>query len=393
MDFELDSEQSALREAVRDLLNDAYPSTEERRAAQADEPGFSEKAWTQLAEMGVLGLPFGEDVGGMEAGPIEVGLVAEELGRVIAPEPFVEAVVLAGGLVDAVGTDAQRGELLPGLCEGASVFAFAHAEPGSRWSPQASTVRAERTGDGWALTGVKSPVVVGARADVLVVSAVTDAGTELFVVRGEDAGDMVAGSRESFVTADSGRAATITFEATPAQLLGEAGVDRTDDIALALANAQIASCREAVGAMERALWITVDYLKTRKQFGVTLSTFQALKFRAADMYVQLELARSVALWATLVLDAGAAGGARDILDAASRASLQVATSARHIGQEAVQLHGGIAMTAEYSAGHYLARMLVLTHGFGDATHHLGRLSASLSDHEWIDPLTYGAVSA
>lgn len=381
MDFELDSEQNALREAVRDLLNDAYGSSEARRAVQADEPGFSDKTWTQLAEMGVLGLPFGEDVGRMEAGPVEVGLVAEELGRVIAPEPFVEAVVLAGGLVDAVGTAEQRQELLPGLCDGSSLFAFAHAEPGSRWSPSAASGRAERSGDGWVLTGVKSPVVAGARADVLVVSAVTDAGTELFVVRGEDV------ARTSFRTADGARAATLTFDGTAAQLLGEGGVDRTDAIAQALARAQIASCREAVGATERALWITVDYLKTRKQFGVTLNTFQALTFRAADMYVQLELARSLALWATLVLDAGG-----DALDAASRASAQVAAGARQVGQEAVQLHGGIAMTAEYSVGHYLARLLVLTHALGDRTHHLTQLSARLGDHAWVDPLSYGAAS-
>ena len=390
MDFELDSEQSALREAVRDLLTDTYPTTEERRAAQADEPGFGEKAWTQLAEMGVLGLPFGEDVGGMGAGPVEIGVVAEEFGRVLAPEPFVEAVVLAGGLVDAVGTPEQRGDLLPGLCDGASVFAFAHAEPGSRWSPHAHAVRAEPAAGGWQLTGVKSPVVAGARADVLVVSAATDAGTELFVVRGD------AGRRESFVSTDGSRVATITFEATPAELLGRGGVDRTDDIGQALARARIASCREAVGAMERALWITVDYLKTRKQFGVTLSTFQALRFRAADMYVELELARSVALWATLVLDAAGEPGsdlADAVLDAASRASLQVAAGARLVGQEAVQLHGGIAMTAEYSAGHYLARLLVLTHAHGDRTHHLGALAAGLRDHAWVDPLGYGAVSA
>ncbi|GMA40340.1 acyl-CoA dehydrogenase family protein [Mobilicoccus caccae] len=382
MDFELDSEQLALRDAVRDLLKDAYGSTEARRAIQADDPGFGEKTWTQLAEMGVLGLPFGEDVGGMEAGPVEVGLVAEELGRVIAPEPFVEAVVLAGGLIDAVGTAEQRAELLSGLCDGSSLLAFAHAEPRSRWSASATEVRAERDGDGWRLTGLKTPVVAGGRADVLVVSAATDAGTELFVVDGQ------ATSRESFVTTDGGRAAAITFDGTSARVLGEAGIDRTDAIEAAMARARIAFAREAVGAMARALEITVEYLKTRKQFGVTLSTFQALKFRAADMYVQLELARSMALWGTLVLDAGG-----DSLDASTRVSAQVATGARHIGQEAVQLHGGIAMTAEYSAGHYLARLLVLGHSLGDRTHHLGRLADTIEGHRWVDPLSYASAQS
>lgn len=381
MDFELDSDQRDLRDALRGLLADTYSSSQERRAIQADDPGFSEKVWLQLAQMGVIGLPFAEELGGMGAGPVEIGLVAEEFGRVLAPEPFVEAVVLAGGLVAAIGTPEQQEELLGGLAQGSLVPAFAHAEPGAGWSHRAQRVRAEQTADGWTLSGVKEPVPTGGRAQTLIVSAATSAGTELFVVDGESA------SRRSYPTADGSRAARIDLEGVAASPLGAPGVDRTPDIERAMAQAHIAYCREAVGAMERVLWITVDYLKTRHQFGVPLSTFQALKFRAADMYVRLELARSVALWATLVLDAG--GAEANVIDAATRAALQVATAGRHIGQEAVQLHGGIAMTEEYSAGHYLARLETIVHLLGDRTHQLRRLGESVSGHASIDPLAYG----
>ena len=172
MDFTYDSEQNDLREAVRGLLARAYSDSEQRRKVVAADPGFDEKTWSRLAEMGLLGLPFAEEHGGMGAGPIEVAIVAEEIGRVLAPEPFVEAVVLAGGLISAVGSDAQKEKLLGGLSEGTTLPVFAHAEPGTRWTASAEGVTAAQAGDGWTLTGVKEPVPSGARADVLVVSAV-----------------------------------------------------------------------------------------------------------------------------------------------------------------------------------------------------------------------------
>ncbi len=189
MDFTYDDEQQALREAVRGLVGKAYSDYENRRRTVAEDPGFSEKVWTQLAEMGVLGLPFAEEYGGMGAGAIEVGIVAQELGRVLAPEPFLTSVVLAGGLVAAAGSEEQKTELLGGLSGGELVPAFAHAEPGSRWQPTASAVTATGSGDEWTLTGVKEPVPNGARADVLLVSAaLPDGGTGLFVVAGDASG-------------------------------------------------------------------------------------------------------------------------------------------------------------------------------------------------------------
>ncbi|MBW8765500.1 MAG: acyl-CoA dehydrogenase family protein [Geodermatophilales bacterium] len=376
MDFTFDNEQNDLREAVRGLLERAYGDSEQRRKVVANDPGFDEKTWSQLAEMGLLGLPFAEDHGGMGAGPIEVAIVAEEIGRVLAPEPFVEVVVLAGGLVSAVGTDEQKSEILGGIAEGSTVAAFAHAEPGTRWSSSASGVGATRSGDAWTLDGVKEPVPNGARADVLVVSAAVDGGTGLFLVPGDAPGL----TRTGYRTHDGGRAANLRFDGTPATLLGTGG-DQTAAIERALAEARIGYAHEAVGAMDTALRTTAEYLKARKQFGVTLNKFQALTFRAADMYVSLELARSTALWASMVQDAGG-----DVVTAADRARLQSSRAGRHIGKEAIQLHGGIGVTAEYKVGHYTSRLTAIDHLLGDGDWAAARLAQKVDGYPTVDPL-------
>ena len=376
MDFTYDSEQTALREAVSGLLARAYGG-DQRRAVVAADPGFDEKTWARLAEMGVLGLPFAEEHGGMGAGPVEVAIVAEEIGRVLAPEPFVEAVVLAGGLVAALGTEEQRAEVLSAVSEGDCVPAFAHAEPGTRWSPTAEAVTAADDGSMWRLTGVKEPVPHGARADLLVVSARVGGATRLFLVR-PDADGL---TRTGYRTHDGGRAARLAFDGTPAEPLGTDGGDRTADAERALAVARIGYAHEAVGAMDTALRTTAEYLKTRKQFGVPLSKFQALTFRAADMYVSLELARSTALWASMVQDAGG-----DVVTAADRARLQTSRAGRHIGKEAIQLHGGIGMTAEYKVGHYTSRLTAIDHLLGDGDWALARLAAGVDGYPTVDPL-------
>jgi alkylation response protein AidB-like acyl-CoA dehydrogenase len=379
MDFTYDEEQQALREAVRGLVGKAYADFETRRRTVADDPGFSEKVWAQLAEMGVLGLPFAEEHGGMGAGPVEVGIVAQELGRVMAPEPFLTSVVLAGGIIAAAGTGEQKAELIGALSSGDSVPTFAHDEPGSRWQPTASAVTATSTDGGWTLSGVKEPVPHGARADVLVVSArLPDGGTGLFLV-GPDAAGL---SRDGYRVHDGSRAARVAFDGTPATPLG-AAEDRSGVIARVLDIARVTAGNEAVGLMEVALDQTSSYLKSRKQFGVTLNTFQALTFRAADMYVSLELARSIVLWATMVL---AEGSGEEAAVAASRASLQVSRAGRHIGQEAIQLHGGIGMTAEYSIGSYTSRLTALDHLLGDGNHHLGALAAGVRGYDEVEPL-------
>jgi alkylation response protein AidB-like acyl-CoA dehydrogenase len=378
MDFTYDDEQQALREAVRGLVGKSYADFENRRRTVADEPGFDEKLWTRLAEMGVLGLPFEERYGGMGAGPVEVGIVAQELGRVVAPEPFLTSVVLAGGVVALAGTEEQKASLLEAVASGETVLAFAHAEPGARWTPTAEKVTATASGEAWTLTGVKEPVPHGARADRLVVSAaLPDGGTGLFLVEGDAPGL----TRTGYATFDGGRAARVALDGTPATALGSG--DATAHISRALDGARIAAASEAVGAMEVALSATSEYLRSRKQFGVPLNTFQALTFRAADMYVSLELARSITLWATMVL---AEESDEEVADAAARAGLQVSRAGRHIGQEAIQLHGGIAMTAEYSVGSYTAHLTALDHLLGDGGFHLAALSSSVGEHDEVEPL-------
>ena len=380
MDFTLSDEQQALRDAVRGLLGKRYSSIEERRTVTQAEPGFDEKLWGELAQLGALALPFPEEIGGVGAGPVEVGVVAEEIGRVLAPEPYVEAVVLAGGLIAAAGTDDQRTELIGGLVSGELLPAFAWLEPGRRWAADAVAVTATQGADGWRLTGTKEPVVQGARADVLIVSAAVDGGTGLFVVAGDAAGV----ERTGYATHDGTRAAKVVFTDAVATPLGEAGADQTAAIEAALDRARIASAHEALGASEFALTTTVGYLKTRKQFGVTLNTFQALTHRASDLLVELELMRSTVSWASIALDDG--GSAHELAAIASQTWLTTGRAARVIGQEAIQLHGGIGMTAEYSVGHYTSRLTALAHLAGDAAFHRARLVGHLADHDSFDPM-------
>ncbi|HET6938370.1 MAG TPA: acyl-CoA dehydrogenase family protein [Nocardioides sp.] len=383
MDFLYDDEQDALRDAVKGLVGKAYGDYENRRQAVADDPGFDEKLWVRMAEMGLLGLPFAEEDGGVGAGPVEIGIVCQELGRVIAPEPYLTSVVLAGGLVSACGTTEQRQALLGPLSAGESVLAFAHDEPGRGWSPSAERVTASRDGDSWTLTGVKEPVPHGARADVLVVSArLPEGGTGLFVVDGADA------ERTGYPAYDGTRAARIAFDSTAATPLGEPGADLTNSISTVQDITRVMAANQALGAMQFLLPTTCEYLRSRKQFGVPLSTFQALTFRAADMYVSLQLTQSIVDWATMVVAQAnqAEQSPAAVADAARRVSLQVSKGGRHVGQEAIQLHGGIAMTMEYSVGMYAAHLTLLDHLLGDGSHHLRELAGAVTTYDALDPL-------
>lgn len=371
MDFTIDSEQKALVKAVRGLITNVYDSSETRREVTKTDPGFN--AWQQLAEMGVLSLPF-------EATAVEVSLAAEELGKVIAPDPYVEAIVLAGGLINDLGTAEQKKQYVDAIAGGEVLPILAWLEPGKRWSTAPSVTFADGK-----LNGVKSPVVQAERADLLLVTAaLPEGGTGVFIVDG-------ATAVESAVTNDGSRAATVTFADTPAVQLGEggsstgSGADQSAALELALDRARIAYGHEALGAMETALTTTVGYLKTRKQFGVTLNTFQALTHRAADMYVALELARSAITWATIVA-ADEDSTPEQVAAAASHSALQVSVAGRHIGLDAIQLHGGIGMTAEYSVGHYASRLIAIEHLIGDADFHRARLAAKVGEHGVLDPI-------
>ncbi|MFD6894160.1 acyl-CoA dehydrogenase family protein [Rhodococcus sp. NPDC060086] len=374
MNFELDTEQDLLRKTVRDLLADAYDVETRNRVAEG-ELGWSREIWQQLADLGVLGLPFPEKHGGMGAGPVEVMAVMTELGAALAPEPVLAAVYLPGGLVADVGSDDQRDEFLPRLSEGALLMAFAHDEPGTRWPSTAVATTAARDGDGWTLTGRKNPVLHGECAETLIVSAqLPGGGVGLFVVSAEADGL----TRTAYHTHDERRGAQIVLDGVSAAPLGEAA-DASAAIVAAQVRAQAVLCAEATGAIDRAVRSTADYLKQRKQFGVPLSTFQALTHRAADMYVQYELAASMSLYATMALADG-------IVDPviASRAKLQVGRSARAIGQEAVQMHGGIGVTAEHSIGHYLSRLTAIEHTLGTMDDHLRVLAAGVGDYGQVE---------
>ncbi len=380
MDFTYDDEQQALREAVRGLLATTYADHDVRRRTAADEPGFDRALWGRLAEMGVLGLPFAEDHGGVGAGPVEIGIVCQELGRVLAPEPYLASVVHAGGLVAALGSPEQKADLLGRLSAGEIVLAAADTSPGGRWGSRADGVQASVSGDAWTLTGTADPVVGGECADHLIVTAALpdDGGTGVFVIAADEV------ERTGYAAADLTRAASVRFDASAATPLGEAGRDLAPSVATISDLTRIMGANQALGVMQSQVRATTDYLKSRKQFGVTLNTFQALTFRAADMYVSLELAHSVVDWATMTI----AGGDRDaVADAADRVGLQIARAGRHIGQEAIQLHGGIAMTAEYAVGVGTAHLEVLDQWLGNAYHHLTRLSGRVTDHDLVEALS------
>ncbi|MCB0950416.1 MAG: acyl-CoA dehydrogenase family protein [Mycobacterium sp.] len=366
MDFQLSEEQILLRDTTRDVLSQTYDPESRLQVVNTD-LGWSREVWTQLAEIGILGLGFDEDAGGQ----IEIQVVLTEIGRRLAPEPVVHAALGPGALIAEVGTSAQRA-MLDEVAAGERLLAFAHLEPGMRLPTTEVTTSAAREGDSWVLSGRKNPVLAGDCADTLVVSArLPDGGTGLFLV---DAGSARV---QPYRTFDGLRGAQVDFEEVTAEPLGET-VDSSDAITRTLVRISSALCAEALGAMEEALRLTAEYLTQRKQFGVTLSKFQTLTQRAADMYVSLELARSMTLYAAMSI----ADGNLDPT-IASRAKLQTGRSGRHISQEAIQLHGGIGVTDEYPVGHYAARLTAIEHTLGSSQDQLHVLIGQLDDYEVV----------
>jgi alkylation response protein AidB-like acyl-CoA dehydrogenase len=365
MDFQLSDEQGLLRDTTRELLGRTY-DPETRNKIIATDLGWSRDVWSQLADTGILGLGFDPD----EAGQIEIMVVLTEVGRRLAPEPIVHAALAPGSLIAEHGSEEQR-QLLDEVAGGQRLLAFAHLEPGQRKPSAELSTKAAQQGDSWTLTGRKNPVIAGDCADTLVVSAaLPDGGAGLFLVDGG------AVTRHPYRTFDGQRGAQIDLDNVAAEPLGDDVHDAAPAIRDALVRINAALCAEAVGAMDESLRLTTDYLKTRKQFGVTLDKFQALTQRAADMYVSLEMARSMSLYAALSI----AGGNLDPV-IASRAKLQIGRSGRHISQEAVQLHGGIGVTAEYPVAHYAARLTAIEHTLGSSSDHLHNLIDHLGDYD------------
>jgi alkylation response protein AidB-like acyl-CoA dehydrogenase len=366
MDFQLSDEQGLLRDTTRDLLSRTY-DPESRNKIIGSDLGWSQEVWSQLADTGILGLGFDPD----ESGQIEITLVLTEVGRRLAPEPILHAALGPGALIAELGS-AQQKQLLDEVAAGQRLLAFAHTEPKQRGLNNAITTKAVQQGDSWSLSGRKNPVLAGDSANTLVVSAaLPDDGIGLFLV------DAEAVTRHAYPTFDGQRGAQIDLDSAPAEPLGDA-IDASSAIRDAVIRTQSALCSEAVGAMEEALRLTTDYLKTRKQFGVTLSKFQALTQRAADMYVSLELARSMSFYAAMSI---ADGNLDPVI--ASRAKLQIGRSGRHIAQESIQLHGGIGVTAEYPVSHYAARLTAIEQTLGTSGDHLHNLIDHLTDYELV----------
>ena len=360
MDFTMTQEQTALRDAVRDLVS------RQERSSEVGPRSHDPKAWAALAEMGLLGLTVAEDDGGMGASEVEAMVAATELGRGNLVTAYAPALLATSLLVELGG----QGDLLAAAAAGEALVLPAIGEPGRTFDLTAHDVSAEPTDDGWALTGVKEPVVAAGDATHLLVTAHTSAGTGVFLVDGA-----------------AGEGDRVVLDATPATLLGSLEATRPA-LQRALATGLVVACAETVGAMEAALDLTRDYLRQRKQFGVPLAHFQALTHRAADMYVRLELARSAAQFAAMVL-AEIPRGAPVDLDAVLRAKVVVGAAGRHVGHEAVQLHGGIGVTAEYAVSHLLTRVLLLDVWLGPATQHLADLATRVGRHTTVEVLPAG----
>lgn len=369
MDFQLSDEQSLLRDTTRDLLARTY-DPESRNKVIGSDLGWSREVWSQLADTGILGLGFEPD----ESGQIEIAVVLTEIGRRLAPEPVLHAALGPGALIAELGSQEQK-QLLDEVASGQRLLAFAHLEPGQRRPSAELTTKAAQQGDSWTVSGRKNPVLAGDCADTLVISAaLPDGGTGLFLV---DASAENTVTRHPYRTFDGQRGAQIDLDSAAAEPLGEAA-DASGAIRNAIIRIQSALCAEALGAVEESLRLTTDYLKTRKQFGVTLNKFQALTQRAADMYVSLELARSMSLYAAMSI---ADGNLDPVI--ASRAKLQIGRSGRHIAQESIQMHGGIGVTAEYPISHYAARLTAIEHTLGTSGEHLHNLIDRLGDYELV----------
>jgi alkylation response protein AidB-like acyl-CoA dehydrogenase len=389
MDFDFNDDQEQLRDAVRKWVSKDF-DFERRRAivrAGGAQGGYSSPVWQSLADLGLLGLAVPSEHGGMDMGPVEAMVVMEELGRGLVIAPYA-AVALMGVAVlrDHVPAAAQA-QWLPRIAEGRARVVLAYQERAARYRLDHVATTAQAQGETWVLNGAKSLVPVGDEGDGVAEAYIVPArvsgavdnhqGIGLFLVERGAPGVRI----QPHPLQDGSRAAELTLTQAASTMLvpalsqgahplgGHAVLEHATDIGIA------ALCAEAVGAMEQLLAITVDYLNTRKQFGVAIGSFQALRHRAADMKMQLELARSMSYYASLKLTAPVAERRR----AVSQAKVQLGQSMRFVGQQAIQLHGGIGVTDEYSAGHYFKRLTTIELSLGDTLHHLGEVSSRMQD--------------
>ncbi len=375
MDFELSDEQRQLQDSVARFVQDNY-SFEQRRAIVATEAGYSEDHWKQMAELGWLGLALPEDHGGIGLGPVETMIMMEEFGKGLVAEPYMATVVLGAGAVVHGGSDAQKSAILPAVAEGNLKLALGFAERQSRYNLADVATTAAPIRDGsFKLNGMKGVVFGAPSADKIIVSARTSGGPRdadgisLFVVDANQAGVSVRG----YPTADGLRAGEVTLENVEVgqdALLGAMGaglpvLEKVIDLAIA------AIAAEATGAMSHLNDMTLEYIKTREQFGQPIGRFQVLQHRMVDMFIAHEEAKSMAMMAAMRVEEADAGERKKAMSAAK---VQIGKSGRYVGQQAIQLHGGIGMTDEYAAGHYFKRLTMVDRTFGDVDFHLKRFS-------------------
>jgi pimeloyl-CoA dehydrogenase small subunit len=375
MDFSFTEEQTLLRNSVQSFLQDKY-DFETRRKISASPEGWSRELWQQFAELGLLAAPFSEEQGGLGGSAIETMIVMEEFGRSLVVEPFLETVVLAGGFLRQAGTPAQQEAHIPGIIGGETVWAFAYAEPQGRYNLADLTTTAKADGDGYVINGYKCVVLAAPWADKLIVSARTSGGqrdadgVSLFIVDKNSAGV----STRDYPTVDGRRASEVTLENVKVgadAVIGE--VDKALPLIEMVTDQAIAALSaEAIGGMKELNEATVEYCKTRKQFGVPIGSFQVLQHRMVDMFMAYEQSVSMTYMVALKLDEDGAERRK----AASGAKVQIGKAGRYVGQQAVQLHGGMGMTDELNVGHYFKRLTMIDTQFGNVDHHLARYSTA-----------------
>jgi len=375
MDFDPSDDQRLLVESVTRLLADNY-SFAQRKTYLAKPEGFAAKMWAKFAELGLLGLPFAEEYGGFGGGAQEVMLVMQAFGRVLVAEPFLATVVLGGTAIQAAGSAEQKKALLPAIAEGGLKLALAHGERQARYDLTDVVTTAKRSGDGWVLDGSKTVVSHGEAADKLIVSARTSGdrydedGITLFLVDAAAAGV----ARRGYATRDETRAADVSLSNAAGEVLGEVGkglavIEKIVEAAIA------ATAAETVGAMEAMNEMTLEYSKTRVQFGQPIGSYQVVQHRLSDMFMAQEQGRSMAMLATMSLDNDDPVERRHDF---AMAKVGVGQAGRYVSQSAVQMHGGIGMTEEYAVGHYFRRCMVIERLFGDPAYYLQRLANEIT---------------
>jgi alkylation response protein AidB-like acyl-CoA dehydrogenase len=383
VDFSLTQEQTLIRDSALRFVADEYGFAARTALAQSTD-GFSREHWKTFAELGWLGIGLPEERGGFGGTPVETMLLMEAFGTGLVLEPFVASVVLGGGALAHGASSSEHFDLLRAMVEGDVLLTLAYAEPDGRFDPAAVVTRARSDGADLVITGKKVAVPFGAAADHFVVSLRTgdsngdSKGIALAVIDARSGGI----ARNDYTTIDGLRASDITFDGVRvprAALLDAPGLELLERV---LDDGIAAICAEAVGVMATMQRVTVDYLKTRKQFGVSIGSFQALQHRAVDMLIQLELARSMEIFAAMMLRS--AGSTAERRRALSAAKVQVSRSGRYVGQQAIQLHGAIGMTDEYMVGHYFKRMSAIELSFGDVDYHLKRYVALTDARPRVD---------